>query len=146
VWDRRSQTFIVIAALTEDKKILLVEEPKYGIMKRVLNLPAGGVDPGEIPKEAAERELLEETGFTANRIIPLRDRIIDFADRIAGGEHSFFLALGAVPVSEPEPLRKPILVGFDEAKALLMGTHPTLKMVTAMSLSCLAAAILRLNS
>jgi ADP-ribose pyrophosphatase len=58
----------VIAALTEDKCLVLVEQYRIPMQCRVLDLPAGlvGDDPGtagEAMIDAARRELFEETGY-----------------------------------------------------------------------------------
>ena len=47
---------------SEDGKLVLGVSRKDD--KNAFGLPGGKVDPGETPEEAAERELLEETGFT----------------------------------------------------------------------------------
>lgn len=46
-----------------DEKLILIENYRYPIDKKVIELPAGFIDEGESPEEAAERELEEETGF-----------------------------------------------------------------------------------
>lgn len=145
VWDRREESFAVIVAITQERKIILLEEPKYGVIKRILNLPAGAVDPGEHPKKAAERELLEETGYTCQEIIPSRSGIIDFANKIAGGEHYLFTGFDAFQVKDPEEFRKPVLLDLSEAKSLIAGNHPHLKIETAMSLACMSITLMRMG-
>lgn len=48
-----------------EPRILLEEQFRYAADETLWEVPAGRVDPGESPLEAAKRELLEETGFTA---------------------------------------------------------------------------------
>ena len=62
---RESRGFAVIFALTEERNVVLVSQYKHGIGRRLLELPAGALDPGETPLECAKRELLEETGYAS---------------------------------------------------------------------------------
>ncbi len=55
-----------VLCLTEEQQIVMVEQYRYGIDRVTLELPAGAVDAGETPEEAARRELLEETGYVAS--------------------------------------------------------------------------------
>ena len=48
-----------------------VRQFRYPSRQHLLEAPAGKLEPGEDPAEAAVRELSEETGFTAGRLIPL---------------------------------------------------------------------------
>ena len=50
-----------------DPLVLLERQYRYAADKRLWELPAGRIDPGESHLAAAKRELLEETGFTATR-------------------------------------------------------------------------------
>ena len=52
-------------------QFIMVEQFRHGSGKVTFEFPAGTIDPGEEPQRAAERELLEETGYTAGALIPL---------------------------------------------------------------------------
>lgn len=52
-----------ILALTAHDTVILVQQFRPGPEAVLLELPGGGVNPGEDPAEAAVRELLEETGY-----------------------------------------------------------------------------------
>lgn len=56
---------IVIYALTKEAspRLVLIKEYRYPLDAKVYALPAGLVDAGETPGEAAAREMLEETGY-----------------------------------------------------------------------------------
>ncbi len=62
---RESRGFAVVFALTPDGRVVLVRQYKHGIGRVVLELPAGGIDPGETALACAARELAEETGYVA---------------------------------------------------------------------------------
>jgi ADP-ribose pyrophosphatase len=57
--------FASVVPLTEDGKVVLVRQWRQPLGAFTLELPSGGVDRGEDPREAAERELFEEAGFRA---------------------------------------------------------------------------------
>lgn len=58
----------VILPLFDDGSVLLVEQLRHPVGKRLLELPAGKRAPGEEPASAARRELEEETGYRAGRL------------------------------------------------------------------------------
>lgn len=64
---------VIIIAVTPEDRLLLVEQFRAAIGRRSIEMPAGLVgdlaDSADEPAvEAAKRELLEETGYTAERI------------------------------------------------------------------------------
>ena len=46
-----------------DDKFILERQYRYAFNEEVIEIPAGKLEEGEIPLPAAERELLEETGY-----------------------------------------------------------------------------------
>ena len=62
---------VAIAALNERDELLMVRQFRYPFRTVLLELPAGKLEPGEIPLEAAKREQKEETGTQAEEYLSL---------------------------------------------------------------------------
>jgi len=58
---------IVVAAVDDEGWVYLVRQYRHPIRCDLLELPAGGLEPGEEPLPAAMRELREEVGLEAQR-------------------------------------------------------------------------------
>ncbi len=62
--------WVTVVPLTRDDKkrrcFVMVEQYRHGSGRGTIEFPAGTVDPGELPEEAARRELREETGYEAD--------------------------------------------------------------------------------
>lgn len=58
---------VCIVALTDDDKIIIERQYRYPVKRIIREIPAGKLDgPDEDPLVAAKRELMEETGITAD--------------------------------------------------------------------------------
>jgi len=60
--------YVSVVALTQNDELVLVRQYRPAVEERTLELPSGHVDPGETPIAAATRELMEETGYVADKI------------------------------------------------------------------------------
>ncbi len=77
--DGKESTFFVtenpdwanIIALTRNREVILIEQFRHGTEEVILEIPGGMIDDGEDMEKAARRELLEETGFSAEKFILL---------------------------------------------------------------------------
>ena len=60
-----------IVPVTSDRKVLMVRQYRYPMEEELLEIPAGKLEVGEEPLHCAIRELSEETGCTAGKIVDL---------------------------------------------------------------------------
>ncbi len=62
---------VVILPLLDGERIVMVKQYRIGPREWIYELPAGTIEEGEDPRETAARELEEETGYRASRIVKL---------------------------------------------------------------------------
>jgi len=63
---------VVIIAMTRDDELIFEKNWRAPLESYVIQFPAGLTDvPGETEEETARRELLEETGYRADKLIPV---------------------------------------------------------------------------
>jgi ADP-ribose pyrophosphatase len=114
---------VVLVAITAEREIVLVEQPRKPIGKRVIELPAGLV--GDVPGQEAEslavaahRELEEETGFAAREMVELvagpiavgiSDEVLTFFEArglsrvgAGGGDETEDITVHVVPLAQLE--------------------------------------------
>lgn len=124
---------VAVLALDGDRMIV-VEQYRKALERSQVEIPAGKLDPGEDPMEAAKRELLEETGYTARDIRHLCSFSTSpgFADEILHLYVAEGLARGDARPDEDEFLDC-FAVTLDEAKRMIReGRIGDAKTVTAV--------------
>ncbi len=57
--------WVNVVAVTRERKIVVVQQYRFGTGKTTTEIPAGIVEAGETSQQAAMRELKEETGYTS---------------------------------------------------------------------------------
>jgi ADP-ribose pyrophosphatase len=83
---------VAIMAVTDDKEVLLIRQFRPPVNGYVIEFPAGLNDKGDTLEEAARRELLEETGYSARELVFLTEGVMSSG---ASGEIlTVFLAKG----------------------------------------------------
>jgi ADP-ribose pyrophosphatase len=56
---------VAVIALTDAGELVMERQYRYPLGRDMIEIPAGKIDPGEDPLATAQRELKEETGYTA---------------------------------------------------------------------------------
>jgi ADP-ribose pyrophosphatase len=60
-----------VVPLLDDNMVVMELQYRHAVGEYMLEIPAGTMDPGELPLDCARRELEEETGLRATRMIEL---------------------------------------------------------------------------
>ena len=83
---------VIIVPITTNDEILTVVEPRVFTKEGILvGFPAGYIEEGELPVDAAKRELLEETGYTSDEFVYLDSFYQD--EGVSSALNHIFLAL-----------------------------------------------------
>ena len=132
--------FTMVVPVVPGGEVVTVRGYKHGLGCVSLGLPGGLLGPGEVPLAGARREVLEETGYTAERWIPLGSFVVD-ANRYCGTMHAF-LALDARPdrpaaADETEELTVCLMDRAALTRALAMGEVHGLASACALALGLL---------
>ncbi len=112
---------VSVLPLDDDGNVHLIKVYRFTLDREMIEAIAGGMDEGETPREAAERELREEAGITAGELIPLG--VVDQLTEVVSSPNHLFLArrLSFAP-ADPEGSERitPIRVPLDEAVRWVM--------------------------
>ena len=90
---------VACVALTSRQTAVLAEQYRPGPERLMMELPGGGVEPGESLADAAARELAEETGYVPEKLSYLGEMRYD---AYSGGSRNYFLATGCERRQEQE--------------------------------------------
>ncbi len=89
--------WVNVVPLTRAGEVVMVRQYRHGSDEVTLEIPGGMVDSGEEPAQAAARELIEETGFRAEEIVPLG--VVNPNPALFGNRLHVFAAPGAKRVA-----------------------------------------------
>ena len=75
---------VAVIAITDDGKLILVEQYRKALERSIIEIPAGKLEPGEAPEVTARRELEEETGYGCHKLSYLQSFATSpgFADEV----------------------------------------------------------------
>src|SRR5215210_4744346 len=133
----------IIFPLTADGEIVLVSQYRPPLEMTELGLPAGLVEEGESPEEAARRELSEETSYTGGEWESLGS--VASSPSLKDNWAYLFLARGVEVTTAPDPdnheLMKVIRVPVEE----LLGLVHSGKIVSSSGVAAIMLALERLR-
>ena len=103
---------VAIIAITDEGKIILVEQYRKALERILIEIPAGKIDPGEKPEITAVRELEEETGYGARDFTYIQSFATSpgFADEII----HIYLARDLYQIENPAPGDEDEFIGLLE--------------------------------
>jgi len=111
---------VAIVALDEQDNVLLVRQFRHAVDRFLLEIPAGGIDPGEEPVDSVRRELQEEIGYFPRKI----DKLAGFYSIPGYGTEYLhcFLATDLVPsrlIAEDTDDIELVRISLDEIPRLI---------------------------
>ena len=93
-----------VVPVTDDGRVVLVRQHRWGTDAPSLEIPGGLVDPGEAPLHAARRELHEETGYDAASLVELGR--VHPKPALQANVLNMFLARGCTPHGRGQQLEE----------------------------------------
>lgn len=103
---------VAILAVTDDKKIVMVEQYRKALERTIVEIPAGKLEKNEEPSLCARRELEEETGYECKSLELLTSFYTSpgFADEIV----HVYIATGLTKKENPAALDEDEFVNLEE--------------------------------
>lgn len=113
---------VAILAITDEQKVILVEQYRYPCAEILLEIPAGKLDvSGETPEQCAFRELAEETPYTAQHMVLLHTfyTAAGFCDELIYLYQADGLEANSQTSTDEDEFLRTVSLSKDEASAAL---------------------------
>jgi ADP-ribose diphosphatase len=111
---------VALVPMVDPDHVCLVRNHRYTVSKTLLEVPAGTIDPDESPDETAPRELAEETGYRAGRILRVGDWFV--SPGVMNERMFLYLCEDLKPGAtshEPDERLQPVIVAWGEALGMV---------------------------
>ena len=136
-------TSVCAVCLTENNEVLMVKQYRHAIAETLIELPGGFVDENETPEQAIKRELMEETAYSFDEIIPVGK--IAANPGVLNNFTYFFLAKGGKHTGHQKFDENEFLslekISLEELKELLLDN----KIVQSLHANCVFYALRHLK-
>lgn len=132
--------YCTIVPFSQDGRILTIKSYRHLVDSWQVEVPSGFIDRGETPRQAAVRELQEETGYRAKKVVNLGSYTLDYSMFAQKG--NIFAAYdiersGRQRLGKMEKISKIKFVPIEDVKAMLLRN----KILNAASVVALYRAI-----
>ena len=117
----RMKPGVSVLPLDDEGRVYLTDEFHYGVGRRSIEAVSGGIEPGETPESTAHRELAEELGIHAARLVRLTT--VDPFTTIVVSPTVLFIAEGlSFAPARPEGTEQidRAVMSLDEAKTAVL--------------------------
>ena len=128
---------IALVPLLPDGRVIFVRQWRHAAGQALLEIPAGTREQGEEPIATAARELTEETGYTADRLIPLGSFFTapGFCTEVIHCYLALGLTAGAARPEEDEGITLEHLSLADTTAAIARGAIHDAKSIAALAMA-----------
>ncbi|SFN13835.1 ADP-ribose pyrophosphatase [Formivibrio citricus] len=125
---------VMILPVLDDGRLLMERQYRYPLKQVVVEFPAGKIDPGEDTLACAQRELQEETGYSASEweYLGAFHPLVSYSDEIIHIYRARGLTAGATNLDEEEFVEI-VPMSLDQLKAgILDGSMTDAKTITGV--------------
>jgi ADP-ribose pyrophosphatase len=109
-----------IVPILDDGRVVLLRQYRAAVDSYLIEIPAGTLEPNEVPTITARRELIEETGYRAEKIEPMI--VIYSSPGILREKLHIFTAIGLTPgetaLEDGEDIQH-LIVTWNEIRGML---------------------------
>jgi ADP-ribose pyrophosphatase len=107
---------VALLPMVDADHVCLLKNYRYTVGRTLWEIPAGTIDEGESPDETAPRELTEETGYVAGRVVRIADWLV--SPGVMTERMYLYLCDDLMPgqtAHQPDEQLEPVVVAWDEA-------------------------------